>query len=322
VYPFSREDQTAKELLESTGWDVSYNTLGRKLTPDETAEFAKSCQAIIAGTEGLSKLIEGNPELKIISRVGIGLDSVPLKLCREKNIAVSYTPDAVTPAVVEMIIGLLVTLSRKFCLADREIRRGQWPRHYGKRLGDSIIGIIGYGRVGAGVAKYLLPFEPVEILVNDIKDKSLEISELAKSGLNIRFAEKDEIYKRSDIITVNTPLTALTKNMIAAKEIHKMKPDAFLMNAARGGIINEEDLYQALKIEKIAGAAIDVFEKEPYAGKLKELENIILTQHMGSCSYDCRKNMEIQAVEEVIRFFRGEALVRSVPDEEFEWQKI
>jgi D-3-phosphoglycerate dehydrogenase len=320
VYPFSREDETAKRALESTGWDITYNTLGRKMTTDEVTELALTADGIVAGTENLTRLIERSDTLKMISRVGIGLDSVPLKLCREKKIAVSYTPDAVTPAVVEMILGVMISISRKLFKADQEIREGKWPRHYGKRIGKSVIGIIGFGRVGSQVARYLIPFQPSEVLVNDIKDVSGLLNELSEVGLRIRATTKDEIYALSDIISIHTPLTNKTYHMISANEINIMKQDAFLINAARGGIINEEDLYQAIKKERIAGAALDVFEKEPYHGKLSELKNIILTQHMGSCSYDCRNDMELQAVEEIIRFFRAEPLIRQVPDEELEYQ--
>jgi len=321
VYPFGREDASVKKLLEDTGWSIIYNDRNRKLHESEVAELAGQCDGIIAGTENIRKLIEQSASLKMISRVGIGLDNVPLEICRQKNIAVSYTPDAVTPAVVEMTVGLMISLSRKLCQADREIREGLWQRHYGKRIGKSVIGIIGFGRVGSAVAEYLLPFQPAEILVNDIRDRSDKIRDLQQKGLNIRAVEKSEIYLQANMITIHTPLTGQTRNMISSKEINTMKPDTVIINTARGGILNEDDLYEALKNNRLEGAAIDVFTKEPYQGNLNKLENVILTQHMGSCSYDCRKEMEMQAAEEMIRFFRTEKLLRLVPEEEFDFQR-
>jgi D-3-phosphoglycerate dehydrogenase len=300
---------------------VILNPTKRKLTSEEVAEYAKDVDAIIAGTEDLTPLIQKNPGLKIISRVGIGLDSVPLQLCRDKNITVAYTPDAVTMAVVELTIGLMVSLTRKVHLANFELRRGGWSRFTGKRLGESVIGLIGLGRVGSNVLRILKEFKPKEILVNDLKDKTKEIQEIIQNtDLKVRQVTKEEIYKHADIVSLHVPLTNLTRNMIGKTELNLMNKSTFLINTARGGIINESDLYDAIKSELIAGAAVDVFEKEPYKGNLTELENIILTEHMGSCSYDCRYLMEFGAAAEIKRFFNGEALLNPVPKEEFDNQ--
>ena len=135
------------------------------------------------------------------------------------------------------------------------------------------------------------------------------------------FATKEEIYNISDIISFHLPLDVETKNMITIKEIALMKKNALLINTARGGIINEKDLYIALNDKLILGAAIDVFEQEPYTGKLIEHDNCILTSHMGSMTFDCRARMEIEATEEVIRFLTGKALESKVPMDEYEVQR-
>lgn len=321
-YPFGRENPEPRNLLKQTGWDIIYNPYERKLKPEETAEMAKGCDGIVAGTEDLTPLIESSDRLRVISRIGIGLDSVPLDLCRRKGITVTYTPDAVTMAVVEMAVSLMVMLSRRLSQADHEIRKGLWPRHFGKRISESVIGIVGLGRVGFRVANYLAPFRPKEILINDIKDVSEKIESLQKAGLNARFAEKAELFEKSDVVTVHTPLSPLTKGMVNRSVMESMKRDSFLINTARGGIIPENDLYEILKEKRIGGAAVDVFEHEPYAGPLTELDNVFLTQHQGSCSFDCRLAMETEAVMDCIRFFRGETLKTPVPDEEYEYQKM
>lgn len=321
TYPFGQYNEEPISILRKEGWEVVLNPTKRKLTSEEVAEYAKDVDAIIAGTEDLTPLIQKNPGLKIISRVGIGLDSVPLQLCRDKNITVAYTPDAVTMAVVELTIGLMVSLTRKVHLANFELRRGGWSRFTGKRLGESVIGLIGLGRVGSNVLRILNEFRPKEILVNDLKNKSKEIQEIIQdTGLKVRQVDKEEIYKNADIISLHVPLTNLTRNLIGKTEFSLMNESTFVINTARGGIVNESDLFHAVKSEKIAGAAIDVFEKEPYKGNLIELENIILTEHMGSCSFDCRYLMEFGAASEVVRFFKGEPLLNPVPDEELENQ--
>ncbi|RHX91197.1 dehydrogenase [Leptospira yasudae] len=323
TYPFGFYDPQPMEILNETGWEIITNPLKRKLTPLEVSEFAKDVDGIIAGTEDLAPLIHKNKNLKIISRVGIGLDSVPLNLCKERGIAVAYTPDAVTMAVVELTIGLMVSVTRKVFLAHHELKAGGWSRFTGKRLGESTIGIIGAGRVGLNVIRILSEFKPKMILINDLKDKKKEVSELLDSKkVSYRFVEKEEIYSASDVVSLHIPLSHKTKNLIGKKELNLFSKDSFLINTARGGIVNESDLYDALKSSRIGGAAIDVFEIEPYKGNLMELDNIILTQHMGSCSYDCRLLMERGSAEEIIRFFRGEALLNPVPAEEYQNQIV
>jgi D-3-phosphoglycerate dehydrogenase len=321
-YPFARDDKSPLHLLDTDQFEIIVNPLGRKLKPEETAKMAKDCDAIIAGTEDLTPLVMASKKLKLISRIGIGLDSVPLHLCKERNISVAYTPDAVTPAVSELIIGLMVSLTRFVVAADRGIREGKWTRPYGKRIEKSTVGIIGFGRVGYQVARLLTPFHPERVFVNDIIDVTGKISDLKSKGLNIEQVEKEKIFKESDIITLHLPLTSETKNIINNKTLALMNPWQFLINTSRGGLIDEHQLFTALFEKQIAGAAIDVFQHEPYQGELSNLENVILTQHMGSCSYDCRVQMETEAAESVVRYFSGQDVTRLVPPSEYRYQSI
>lgn len=321
TYPFGVSDVTPRKILEETGWEIHYNPHKRKLKPEELAEFAKDSDGIIAGTEKINALLAINSKLQFISRVGIGLDSVPLYLCRERGVKVSYTPDAVTPAVAELTIGLMIAATRFINRSDREIRNNQWTRPVGKRIEYSKIGLIGFGRVGKRVVQLISSFKPMEILINDIKDHANEIQAFQKNlNLNIRQTTKEEIYQTTDIVSLHLPLYSKTKYMIDKKSLELFGKNTFLINTARGELIKEDDLYDALAASQIEGAALDVFEKEPYDGKLKNLENVILTQHIGSCSFDCRYEMEIQAAEELIRFFRNESLLREVPEEEYQYQ--
>ncbi|PJZ45529.1 phosphoglycerate dehydrogenase [Leptospira brenneri] len=321
TFPFCRTSPKALEVLESNGYEVVINPLGRKMKPAEVAEAAKDFDALIAGTEDLTSLVNATKTLKLISRVGVGLDSVPLDLCRDKGIAVAYTPDAVSPAVSELALSLIVDALRKVTYSDREIRSGKWTRPYGERIGGSTIGIVGFGRIGKRVASHLLGYLPKEILVCDLIDQTESISILNGVASNIQKVndnlgknwnsskvtqvDLETLLKTSDAISIHIPLTSETKNLLNYKKMLLMKPNAVLVNTARGGIVNEYDLYKALNENLISSAAMDVFEEEPYKGPLCELENVILTQHMGSCSNDCREDMEREAAENVVGFFGG-----------------
>lgn len=309
TFPFSRNSALPLQKLQESGISYKINDLNRKLTKEELATLAIDCDAIIAGTENLEELIKMSNKLKLISRIGIGLDSVPIAECIKKNIQVTYTPSAVTSAVVELTLGLILGLSRKIIFADREVREGKWNRLEGPSVGELCVGIIGCGRIGSMLVEKLIALGVKKIFIFDIENKKKLVD---KYRSVVKQVELDELLKNSDLITIHTPKTRLTKNLISEKEILKMKDGVMLVNTARGGIINEEDLYTHLKTKKIASAALDVFETEPYVGNLASLTNIIMTQHMGSCSYEARKNMELEAVEEVIRFSRKEELKEKV----------
>jgi len=321
TFPFCRTIPKAMDLLISNGFQVTVNPFGRKMKPNEVAEAAGSFDALIAGTEDLTLLVEESKSLKLISRVGVGLDSVPLELCKEKGISVAYTPDAVSPAVSELAVSLIVDAMRKVTYADREIRKGEWTRPYGERIGGSTIGILGFGRIGKRVASHLLGYLPKEILVCDLMDQTELIHQLNQvsssihklnlslgknwNPTEIRQVELEVLLKSSDAITIHVPLTEANKNLIDYRTMSLMKPNAVLINTARGGIVNEKDLYRVLEENLISAAAMDVFEEEPYKGPLVGSENLILTQHMGSCSNDCREDMEREAAENLIGFFCG-----------------
>ena len=310
--PFGELDREVLNLLSrNSRIEFNVNTFGRKLTEQELIGVISGYDIVIAGTETYTRrVMENAPKLKLISRVGIGLDSVDLEAADELGIIVSYTPDAPAPAVAELTIAQMINLSRKLPLADRKLREGQWKRYSGLRLSKSVIGIIGTGRVGSIVLKHLQTFNPEKIFVNDIVPNFDFYRKY-----NAELVEKEIIYKESDIITLHIPLTNATYKLISKKEMYLMKKNVCLINTSRGAIINEEDLYEYLFNNPLASAALDVFEKEPYKGILTMLDNCIFTCHMGSMAEDCRINMEIEAVKEAIRFVNGESLKNIVTEE-------
>jgi len=310
--PFGEVDRRPLDLLEAAGINYVINPVGRRLRVEELAEMVVDVDVMIAGTEPITAaVLERANRLRLISRVGIGLDSVDLQAARARDILVSYTPDAPAPAVAEMTMGVMLSLLRSLAQADRGMRGGVWHRFLGRRLSTCTVGVIGVGRVGKGLIRHLQGFGP-RILANDLApDREFGIAH------QVTWADKETIYKEADIISLHLPLTPLTKNLITRRELDMMKPDAVLINTARGGMIDEHDLAQALKQGRLAGAALDVFGQEPYSGELVTIENCMLTCHMGSMARDCRAQMELQATEEAIRFFKGEPLRQLVPEDEY-----
>ena len=315
--PFGDKNRLPIDLLESAGIEYVINPLGRKLKEEELADMITDFDILIAGTEPITdRVMRSASRLKLISRVGIGLDSVDLLAAEKRGIQVSYTPDAPAPAVAELTIGLMFSLLRSIHVASAQLHQGQWNRHFGRRISEVTIGIIGVGRIGARVLRRIHGFGSPRVLVNDIKPDFKLVPEL-----KLEWVGKDDIYREADLISVHVPLTVQTKNMIRREQLLQMKPDALLINAARGGIINEQDLYSVMAAGHLGGAAIDVFEHEPYMGDLNKIERCILTAHMGSMSIDCRSRMEIEATEEAVRFVTKQPLKGLVPKEEYDAQR-
>jgi len=314
--PFGDKNRLPLELLEKAGIEYLLNPHKTKLTEDQLADLVGDFDVIIAGTEPITdKVLSRASNLKLISRVGIGLDSVNLNAAMKKGIKVSYTPDAPAPAVAELTLGLMLSLLRAVHVSNFQMHQGKWQRIFGRRLTDVTIGIIGMGRIGAHLLRCMMGFGKIRLLVNDIQPND----ELG-SEFMLKWVTKDQIYQEADIISLHIPLTNLTRDLIRREQLLRMKFDAMIINTSRGGIINENDLYDVMMKGHLSGAAIDVFENEPYTGKLSGIENCLLTSHMGSMSIDCRTKMETEATEEAIRFLMGKTLKSEVPQTEYDVQ--
>jgi D-3-phosphoglycerate dehydrogenase len=192
------------------------------------------------------------------------------------------------------------------------MRSGVWQRIMGERLANQVIGIVGTGRIGKRVLKLLHGFHPKSVLVNDLKPDT-DFYRL----YNAESVDKETLFRESDLITFHIPLTAKTRHLVRLQQMQMMKSHCLLINTSRGGIINEHDLFQAIASQTIGGAAVDVFEEEPYSGRLIELDNCLISCHSGSMTRDCRRAMEILATEEAVRYIRNERLLNEVPEEEY-----
>ncbi len=314
--PFGDKNRLPLEMLEAASIQYLINPHNKRLSEEQLADMVTDFDVIIAGTEKISdKVMARAVNLKLISRVGVGLDSVDLLAAKRRGIRVSYTPEAPAPAVAELTLGLMIALLRSVHVSNANLHQGKWQRIFGRRLAEVTIGVIGVGRIGARVLRRTRGFGTPRILVNDLVP-DYELSREFK----LEWVTKEQIYAEADIITLHLPLTRLTKNLIRRDELMSMKRDAMIINAARGGIINEHDLAEVMKAGHLSGAAIDVFEHEPYTGPLAEIDRCLLTAHMGSMSVDCRTRMEIEATDEAVRFLTGKPLGNEVPQVEYDVQ--
>lgn len=315
--PFGNPEPKSLEMLENAGIDYTINPYNRKITEDDLKEIIHDYDGLIAGTETISKeVIDLAPRLKIIARVGVGTDGVDLNYAREKDIKVTYTPDAPGPAIAELTVGFMYSLLRSTHVSNLDIRKGKWNRSIGRSFSDMTIGVIGAGRVGTRVIDLITKIGCKNLLVSDIYH-----NESLRDKYGFEWASKEKVFSESDIITFHVPLTADAKGMVKKDELLGMKKDAFIINTSRGGIVNEQDLYDVMQDGHIAGAAIDVFDKEPYFGPLIDIDRCLLTPHIGSASRECRAKMELESVQEIIRFFKNEELLSLVPESEYLLQK-
>ncbi len=283
------------EILEKNGFSIINNPFGRKLTEDEIIEIASDCVGIVAGVEPLtSRVIDALPNLKCISRVGVGMDSVDLDYAKQKNIVVVNTPDGPTRSVAEMTIAMTFSMLRKIPQADANIKRGVWKKETGNLLFSKKIGVVGLGRIGKMVA------ETFSKLGNEVVGYDLypDLKWSEKNAINI--VELNKLFEECDIITLHVPPNRDKSFIVDELLFSKIKPSAFLVNAARGGVVDEAHLLNMLVSNKIAGAAIDVFSEEPYNGPFTKLQNVILTPHLGSYAAEGKLQMEIDAVNNLI----------------------
>jgi len=291
---FGKQDSSLLQILSENGFSYKLNPNARKLTESEVSELIKQHQPVgmIAGVEPLTrKVLEKAKNLKVISRAGIGMDSVALQAAKDLGIVVTNTPDAPTIPVAELAMSMILSLLRRIHISDASIRRGEWIRPMGNLLHGKIVGLIGCGRIGSYLAGLLSSFGCKILGCDPFVNKSDKFSLV---GL-------ERILSDADIISLHIPYNQGNHHFINAERMQNMKKGALLINAARGGLVDEDALYDALSSGHLGGAVLDCFEQEPYTGKLKDLDNVLLTAHIGSYAQEGRIMMERQAVENLLR---------------------
>ncbi|MCC7073411.1 MAG: phosphoglycerate dehydrogenase [Deltaproteobacteria bacterium] len=297
---FAEVSRRPLEQLERAGHAVALNPHKRQLNGDEAKALYADIDGVIAGTEKItSALLECAPRLKCISRVGTGVDAVDLQAAAARGIPVFNTPTAHVDAVAELVLAGTLSVLRKLGESDRAIRRGEWKKPMGGLLRGKTVGIVGLGRIGRALVKLLMPFD-VRLLASD---PQLDASFADAHG--VRPMTIDELVTQSDVLTFNLSFSSEAKNLLSAQRIAKLKPTAVVVNCARGGLIDEHALGAFLRTNPDAGAYLDTFDAEPYRGPLTELDNVLLSAHIGSYAREARERMESEAVEHLLQGLAG-----------------
>jgi D-3-phosphoglycerate dehydrogenase / 2-oxoglutarate reductase len=275
--------------FEQNGWTLVRNLTGRRMTETEVLELLRdtASTAMVAGVEPLTApVFDANPQLTVISRCGSGLDAIDLKAAANAGVAIYRTPEAPAEAVAELTVSLGIGVLRRVGEADRIMRSGDWHALMGRSYGRSRIGIAGLGHVGRRVAKVSAVLG-AEVGYTDtyVDDPTYR-----------RFDDIASLAEWADVLTIHLPHDEDTHHAVDATVLAALGPHGVVINTARGGLVDEEALYDALSHGRLAGAALDVFEEEPYTGPLASLDNVLLTCHMGSYANEVRAAMESEAL--------------------------
>jgi D-3-phosphoglycerate dehydrogenase len=294
-------DEGIKILKSEPGVQVDVET---KLTKEQLLEKIKGYDALIirSETQVTKEVIAAADKLKIIGRAGVGIDNVDVPAATAKGIIVANAPEGNTIAACEHTISMMFAMSRNIPQANASLKSGKWERSkfMGVEVMGKTLGIIGMGRIGSEVTKRARVMG-MEVLAQD----PFTSPERAKD-IGARLTTRDEIYEKADYITVHTPLIPETRHMISTPQFEKMKKGVRIINCARGGIVDEAALLEALKSGKVAGAALDVFEKEPPVGSpLLEQPNVIVTPHLGASTAEAQVSVATMVAEQVINCFKG-----------------
>ena len=293
---------TLKEILEKNGLKVTYEP---EITPEQIAEKIGNFQVVVVrGRTKLSReLIEKADKCKIIARVGVGLDNIDEEAAKEKNIRVINAVEGATTAVAELVIGLMLSMAREITRADREIRNGNWIKKelMGSELKGKYLGIIGLGNIGKRLGRLTRALN-MNIIGYDV----IPIDDEFSKEVGLMKADLDTLLSSADYVSLHVPLLDSTHHMINAEKLKLMKNTARIINTSRGGVIDEEALYNSLKEGNIAGAALDVFEVEPATGnKLTTLPNFVATPHMGAQTKEAQLLAANIIAEKIIQVLRG-----------------
>ena len=280
--------------------DAQLNLEGIKFSKQDLVEFIQNAEAIIVGLDEISvDVINKCPNLKIIAKYGVGLDNIDIEECKKKNIKIGWTGGVNKLSVAEMALGFMLMFARNLFISSNELKDGKWNKSAGFQLSGKTVGIIGLGHTGKELVRLLKPFD-CQILANDVVDQTDYYSQN-----NIQEVSKDEIFKISDFVTINTPFNDFTNNMVDIKVLKKMKDSAYIINIARGGIINEHDLKYALENNIIAGAALDAYLDEPPTNQeFLRLPNLICTPHIGGNAKEAIEQMGMSAINHLKEFYK------------------
>jgi phosphoglycerate dehydrogenase-like enzyme len=290
-------------ILRTEGFETIFKPLLAPRSEDQLIDLLRGVDgAIVAGDPFTARVLEVSPQLKVISRTGVGYDAIDVKAATAGGIIVCNTPGVNRHAVAEWTFALMLSFARKFKANFSEVRSGGWTRHEGMDLAGKTLGLVGLGTIGKEVAQRAQAFE-MRILACDV----IRDAQFAEEH-QVAFVPLEELLRASDFVSLHTFLNDKTRHLINADRLSLMKPTAFLINTARGGLVDTEALCRALAEKRIAGAALDVFEGEPLRADspLRALENVTLSPHVAGVTADARQLSGDMAAENLICALKGE----------------
>ncbi|HYL80836.1 MAG TPA: phosphoglycerate dehydrogenase [Candidatus Acidoferrum sp.] len=299
---FLKAGDEADRSLQDAGIAVEFQPRHGERSEDEMIRIGQGFDAVIASTDPFSaRVLAALPQLKIISRTGVGYDAIDVAAATARGIAVCTGPGVNRHAVAEYAIALMLQCARHVSEHVATVRAGRWDRHEGFDLAGKTVGIIGLGTIGKEVAQRLRAFEMRLLAYDPVQD--LQFAE----AHGVTYVSLEVLLQQSDLVSLHAFLDAQSRKLLDAKRLALMKPTAYVINTARGGLLDHDALYEALKGHKLAGAALDAFEQEPLGeSPLRALDNCWLSPHAAGSSRDARARSKHVAVENVLRFFRGE----------------
>jgi D-3-phosphoglycerate dehydrogenase len=292
------QNQSLVTLLQQHFPDAEVNIKGVRMNNDELIHFFSDADAVIVGLEKITpEILDRLPKLKLIAKYGVGLDNVDITACSDRGIRIGWTGGVNKRSVAEMALGFMLALCRNLYSTSNQMKQLIWNKSGGFQLSGKTVGIIGLGNIGKELVALLKPFG-CNVIVNDIAD----ISRFAAEN-NVTIVSKSELISSADIISIHTPASSDTLNLFTINEFKMMKPTSFIINTARGGIINELDLKIALQEKFIAGAALDVYETEPPVDReLLEMDKLICTPHTGGNAAEAVFAMGESAINHLLNF--------------------
>ena len=295
------------EMLRAEGYDVDVKT-GLNESDLSSAIGDYDVLIVRSATKATRKVIE-NSRLRVIGRAGIGVDNIDVPAATERGILVMNAPSGNVVSTAELTIGLMFALARRIAEADASMRRGEWKRKElkGVQVSGKTLGIVGLGRVGAEVAKRATALGLTVIAYDPLVSPEVGVK------LHARLVNLDRLLQESDFVSIHTPLTPQTKDLVGKSELGRMKKAAVVINCARGGVVNEDALFEALSQKTIAGAALDVYSKEPPKDSpLLTLANIVLTPHLGATTREAQEDVGAEIAEQIIAYLKHNIIKNAI----------
>ncbi|MEI6638435.1 MAG: hypothetical protein FDX02_09090 [Chlorobium sp.] len=301
---FAAEDRRPLDLLESSGFPFRIHQTGKRITREELIRDGRDAKVIIAGVEPYDSLTLAQlPSLRCISRCGVGVDAIDLHEARKKGITVANTPGIPTEAVAELALSMILSLSRDLIRQTNLMRARKWERITGHLLEGRSVGIVGFGSIGKRVAQLCQAFNA------NVLGYDPFLSGSTAQSMGVRLVDMKELLQESDIVSLHASKNSEQPLKLGPSEFASMKRGAIVINLARGEMIDESALVDALKSGHIAGAGLDVFPQEPYAGPLCDFEQVILTPHSATLTVETRASMELLCVKNAIGFLQGKLTI-------------